>query len=248
MLRRDAALYHEAIGRDLRIIAYGHFGLPVLAFPTMNCRANDWEDHGMFDVLSPWIDRGLIKLYCIESIDSEAWMNFEAHPAWRAKRALAHEAFVLETVVPAIRRDCNSDSISIKTTGCSVGGLHAANFALKYPWIFNSALCMSGRYDLGTWFEGFYNEDVYDNDPIAYVAKMSGDHLDTVRRNVHLTLVVGQGAHEGGCVPQTHKLADLLEQKGIPHWRDIWGHDAAHHWDWWKKQMVYHLSHEFGRV
>ncbi len=246
MIRRDSAIHSPAIGREMRLVAYGHFGPPMLVFPTMNCRATDWEDHGMIHALAPWIEGGRIKLYCIESIEHEAWMNWGAPPQWRAKRALAFEDFVMRNVLPAIHEDCRSDSIGVMTSGMSTGGLHAANFVLKHPGTFTRAFCFSGRYDLGTWFEGFYNEDVYFNDPVAYVANMEGAHLAAVREHCHLTLVVGQGAHEGGCIPQTHRLADLLAAKGIPHWRDIWGRDSAHDWPWWRKQAAYHFSHVFG--
>jgi len=88
--------------------------------------------------------------------------------------------------------------------------------------------------------------DVYLNNPLAYVANLAGEPLDRVRRNTHLVLVCGQGAYEEGCIEEPQALADLFDQKGIPHQRDIWGHDVAHQWPWWKRQARYHLAQRFG--
>ena len=30
---------------------------------------------------------------------------------------------------------------------------------------------------------------------------------------------------------------------GIPAWFAEWGHDVAHDWEWWRKQMPYFLGH-----
>jgi esterase/lipase superfamily enzyme len=54
-------------------------------------------------------------------------------------------------------------------------------------------------------------------------------------------LCVGQGPWE---VPETtFALRDILQQKGIPAWVDIWGYDCAHDWDWWYKQVTYFVPH-----
>ena len=65
-------------------------------------------------------------------------------------------------------------------------------------------------------------------------------------RKTSLTLVCGQGAFEEGCIEETIALGKLLDQKGIPAQTDIWGHDSAHQWPWWRKQAVYHLNRKFG--
>jgi len=37
-------------------------------------------------------------------------------------------------------------------------------------------------------------------------------------------------------------LKHILEQKGIPHWVDIWGSDVNHDWPWWHKMLPYFLD------
>lgn len=200
----------------------------------------------MVAALAPLIDGGKLKLYCPESNVSQAWTNKEEHPAIRVKRHMTYEAFVLDELVPEIRRDCRSEEIPIATSGASLGAYYAANFALKNPEIFNYSLCLSGRYDATHFTEGYTNGDIYFNNPIAYTSNLEGAHLERVRSQTHLTLVCGQGKWEEGCIEETHALADILAAKGISHSRDIWGLDVSHDWAWWRRQAVLHLSGRFG--
>ena len=39
-------LYSHAIGANGSVVAYGHYGRPVLAFPAERGRAWDWQDNG----------------------------------------------------------------------------------------------------------------------------------------------------------------------------------------------------------
>ena len=39
-----------------------------------------------------------------------------------------------------------------------------------------------------------------------------------------------------------YKLKEAFEQKNIPAWFSEWGHDVAHDWEWWRKQMPYFLD------
>lgn len=246
MRRRHELIESEAMGRRIHVWCFGHWGAPVLVFPTAAGFAHEWDRQGMVEVLAPLIYGGGIKLYCPESNVSEAWTRREADPAWRIGRHLAYERFVLDTLVPFIRADCGHEGIRIATAGASLGALYAANFALKQPEIFHYALCLSGRYDARHFTGGFTNLDVYYNNPMAFVPNLGGEELERVRSRTHLTLVCGRGKWEEGCIEETQLMADILEAKGIPHTRDIWGPDVSHDWIWWKRQALMHLHRTFG--
>lgn len=246
MQRRYDKIYSPALGRDIEVLSYGHYGAPVLAFPSGGGRYFDFEGNGMIGALEGLINGGKIKVYCPDGIDNESWLNHGADPYWRGLAHRAYEDFIVNNLVPAIRFDCHNDQLRMATVGCSLGAYHAANFALKFPHIFHYGLCMSGRYDLETIIgTASDSPEVYFNNPIAYVANLHGEALNHTR-NTHIALVVGQGAWEGRCITETHRLADLLGAKGISHERDIWGYDVEHHWHWWRKQVVYHLGKTFG--
>jgi esterase/lipase superfamily enzyme len=221
---------------------YGHFGMPVLVFPSAAGMAHEWQAHGMLDALADHINAGKLKLYCTESNVSEAWTRKDSDPAWRIQRHQMFERYVSTELAPLIREDCKSPEIPIAVTGTSLGAYYAANFTLKFPTIFNYALCMSGRYNV-TWLtDGFDNPDIYFNNPMAFVPNLEGEQLEEVKSRVHLALVCGQGKWEDGNIEETHALADVLEAKGISHERDLWGKDVAHEWVWWQRQARFHFE------
>jgi esterase/lipase superfamily enzyme len=83
---------------------------------------------------------------------------------------------------------------------------------------------------------------VYLNDPLAFVPNLRGSALERVRRNAHLTVVVGTGAHEDGCIPETTEFGALLKRKRIPHHLAFWGKESSHTYPWWQKQARHYLS------
>ncbi|HMV68279.1 MAG TPA: alpha/beta hydrolase-fold protein [Myxococcota bacterium] len=234
------------LGRGVHLWTYGWFGWPVLVFPSAAGFAHEWQAQGMIDALTPLMRAGKIKLYCPESNVAEAWTRKESDPAWRIGRHNLYERFIVETLVPFIRDDCRTPDIPVAVTGCSLGGMYAALAALKYPELFNYALCMSGRYDVRNVNGGFDGPEVYFNNPLAFVPNLQGAALDRVRRSTFLALVCGQGAYEEGCIEETVWLGQQLAAKQIPHVTDIWGKESRHDWGWWKRQVVQHLVRRFG--
>ena len=242
MLRRYEKLYSPALGKDMEMLVFGHFGNPMIAFPSGGGKFHDFEDNGMVSTVAHLIEAGKLKLYCPDGIDHESWLNDGVDPHWQGFRHNAYQDYLTKDVVPFIRHDCQDDGISVALAGCSLGAYHAANFGLKFPHLFPYALCMSGRYDLEKITSPSGSEEVYFNNPMAYIANMYGNELEHVRYNAHIVLVCGQGAFEDKCLEETHRLANLLREKGISHELDIWGHDVEHHWYWWRKQFPHHVS------
>jgi esterase/lipase superfamily enzyme len=236
----------QIMGRHMHMWRFGHYGAPLLAFPSASGMAHEWQAHGMVDALSDLIDRGKLKLYCTESNVAEAWTNRDADPAWRVQRHMAFERYIVDELVPLIRNDCNSTEIPVAACGTSLGAYYSANFSLKYPEIFRFALCLSGRYDISWLTGGYVNQDIYFNNPISYLPGLDGDELARVRAHAHLVLVCGQGKWEDGNIEDTHRLADALTAKGISHERDLWGPDVSHEWEWWRRQAALHLGRAYG--
>jgi esterase/lipase superfamily enzyme len=226
------------------LIAYGHYGRPVLVFASEQGRAWDFESNGMVGAVAELIDAGRVKLYCIDSADGHSWSNAAEPIEERARRHDGFEGWVLDTVVPWIARDCGGTT-EIATLGCSMGAYHAANIALRHADAFPLALCLSGNYDPTAWRAwGDPGDATYFHNPMAYVANMHGEHLDWLRSRVSLLLVVGQGAWEvdpTGALPSTRAFAEALADKGIRHELDVWGYDIPHDWPSWRAQLGHHL-------
>jgi esterase/lipase superfamily enzyme len=246
MFQQLERMQSHAMGRTMHLWRFGHYGPPLLVFPSASGMAHEWLAQGMIDALTELIECGKIKLYCTESNVAEAWTDRHADPAWRIGRHAAFERYVVDELVPWIRADCRSRKLPVAVAGTSLGAYYAANFSLKQPEIFRFGLCLSGRYDISWLTGGFVNQEIYFNNPLSYLPGLEGAELERVRRHAHLVLVCGQGRWEDGNLEETHRLAELLAVKGIRHERDIWGADVTHEWPWWRRQAAHHLGRAFG--
>lgn len=244
MSARHLLLDSPALGRRVHVWAFGHVGLPLVVFPSNAGIAHEWQKSGMIDALSPLLAAGRVKIYCPESNVSRSFSG-DGSLEERMLHHRAYERFVLETLVPFIREDCRLPDVRMVATGCSMGALYSALFTLKHPEVFRQALCLSGRYQGARFGRGQYNDDLYFNDPLAFVPNLNGQELHRVRSNAHLILVVGTGAHEDGCIPETLAMARALRSKGIPHHLGVWGRDSRHDYDWWQRQARHYLQQIF---
>jgi esterase/lipase superfamily enzyme len=235
-VRREVALE----GGEL--LAYGHYGRPLLAFPSEQGPAWQYEERGMIESLEPLLDAGRVKVYCVQSYDSWTWHDTSVPLEERAHRHGHYEDWILNRVVPWIAEDTAGGGELI-VTGCSFGAYHAANFCLKRADLFPLAICQSGVYDVSVVGWGHEGDSVYFNNPANYVANLHGDHLDWLRSRANLLLVCGQGQWEDttGALESTNRFAQLLGSKGIRCELDLWGDDVAHDWPSWRAQLAYHL-------
>lgn len=226
------------------VLAYGHFGRPVLVFPSEQGRAWDFENNGMLDAVAGLVDAGRVKLYCLDSADAYSWSDTSVPTEERARRHTGYEDWVLDTVVPWVAHDCGGP-VEPVTCGCSLGAYHAANLALRHAELFPLALCFSGNYDPTTWRGwGELGDATYFQNPMAYVPNLHGEHLAWLRSRVSLLLVVGEGAWEvepTRSLPSTRAFAAELAGKGIRHELDVWGADTPHDWPSWQRQLAHHL-------
>jgi esterase/lipase superfamily enzyme len=241
--REVTELWSDAIGAAGTVIRYGHWGRPVMAFPSEQGRAWDFENNGMIGAVADLIDAGRLKVYCVDSYDEQSWSNAAVAIEERARGHERYESWIIDQVAPWIVEDCGG-AAEVVTTGCSMGAYHAANFALKRADLFPLAMCFSGNYDpaaLDGW--GERGTAAYFNNPLDYVGHLHGDHLDWLRGRVSLLLVCGQGPWEDttGSLESTKRLAALLAAKGIRHELDLWGHDVPHDWPSWRAQLAHHM-------
>ena len=238
---RHVSLWSPAIGAEGNVLVYGHWGRPVLAFPSQQGPAWQYEERGMVDAIGDLIEAGRVKLYAVDSYDSDSWYRDDLPLEERARQHARYEDWILNQVVPYVQMD--SDGAELLATGVSFGAYHAANFVLKHAHVFPLAICQSGVYDVSVVAGGERGDAVYFNNPADFVAHLGGDHLDWLRDRVSLLLVCGQGQWEDttGALESTRSFAALLGEKGIRHELDVWGHDVPHDWPSWRAQFAHHL-------
>ena len=236
-------LFSPAIGTAGSVVRYGHFGRPVLVFPSEQGRAGDFAANGMVGAVADLIDAGRVKLFCVDSYDAASWAARDLSLEERARRHGAFESWIVDQVVPFINED-QGGGADIAVTGCSMGAFHALNFACKRADLFPLAMCFSGNYDPAAWHGwGDRGDATYFNSPADYLGHLHGDHLDWLRSRLSVLLVCGQGQWEDttGALNSTRQVAGLLADKGIRHELDLWGYDVPHDWPSWRAQWAHHL-------
>ena len=235
-LRREYIKWHSpSLGREMELLAYGHAGFPVIVFPTSGGRFFEYEDRGMVGALAPKVDRGELQVICVDSIDQESWYNKWIHPADRLHQQNAFDAYLALEVAPFVRGRTSWGQVG--TTGCSFGGYHAINFAMRHPDVVTYAVSMSGAFDMPKRFlDGYYDNNAYFHSPLDYVPNLNdAGVLDQLRHNYYV-LVVGNG---DALFDQNVKLAHALGTKQVPHVLDVW-EGFGHDWPWWQS-----MAHKF---
>lgn len=239
MKREFRTIPSDSWGRPMEMLVYGTKGKPMMVFPSQEGRFFDYENFGMIETLAPFIEQEKIQVYCVDSLDHESWFS-QAEPADRARRANDYDHAIKNDVVPHILAD-GHEKAGIMAHGCSFGAFHTANFYLKHPDVFDSAIALSGCYDIGFTLDGFSNEDVYFNNPVMYSGKLNNPK--TVKQLQENLLIVcsGQGAWEEW-IGEAKTLSQNLHENKIPVLLDLWGFDVDHDWPWWKKMAIYFLG------
>jgi esterase/lipase superfamily enzyme len=243
-------MHHHAVhltspstGAAGTVAVYGHWGRPLLVFPTEGGHAREFADRGGVAAVQDLIDGGRAKLYCVDSFDAGSWSAADLPLEERARRHAVYESWIVDTVVPHLRADAGGTG-EIVTAGCSLGAYHALNFAFKRADLFPLALCFSGNYNPASWRSwGERGDAVYFNNPIDYVPNLHGSHLEWLRSRLSLLLVCGQGRWEDttGALGSTREMAQILAAKHIRHELDLWGFDVPHDWPSWQAQLAHHL-------
>ena len=239
--------YHKwwssSLSQDMEIKVYGYYGKPVVVFPALGGRFYDYEGFGMIQAIEGFIEAGQIKLFAVDSIDSQSWSNWNAHPADRARRHQDYDQYIVQEVAPFIRQHCANSEQKFMTTGCSMGAYHALNFLLRHPDVFDATIALSGVYNLKTFIGDYVDDNVYFNSPLAYLPGLNDPWYVDQYQQSDIIVCCGQGAWEDAMLADTLELKHILEGKGLPAWIDIWGQDVNHDWPWWHKMMPFFLEH-----
>lgn len=237
--------YSERMHREMELKVYGHYGKPLLIFPTQGGTFHEAEDYQMIHALSRYINEGRIKVYTVDSIDKDSWANDQAAVHDRGNRHEQYNGYIMHEVVPFIKNHCNNNDIRIAVTGCSMGAYHAANFFFRHPFVFDTTIAISGIYDLKLFIGEWTDDVVYYNSPLMYLRNLTDHHiLEQLRKNT-IVIAVGQGAWEEEMIADTNEIKSILEEKNIPAWIDFWGHDVDHDWPWWRIMLPYFIEKLF---
>lgn len=227
----------------MEVAVYGYYGFALLMLPTAAADYLEYERFLLIDAIKPLIDAGKIKVFSVNSINSESWLNNRMLPQHKAIRHDQFNNYIYNEVVPFIKSQTSADT-SIITTGASLGALHSANLFFKRPDLINGTIAMSGVYDLSSYTKGYFDDTCYFNSPVHYLPGLNDDSYLSKMRDAHKIIIAsGSGNYESP--DDSKKFSDILSSKGISHELDIWGPDMTHDWPTWRSMLPYFLETRF---
>jgi esterase/lipase superfamily enzyme len=221
----------------MELLVFGHGGTPLLVFPSSLGRFFEWEDFGMVGAIADKLESGDNRLVCVDSVDSESFYNRGVDPYVRMSRHLQYQRYITDEVVPFITGPLGATFIIVG--GASFGAYHAANLFFKHPWTFGKLISLSGAFDIRSFMDGFYDDNVYFNNPVDYLSNLDdAGTLQALRRN---HVILGLGEHDP-CREANEYLSSVLNSKSIGHTFDRIPGAFGHDWPWWRDQLRRHIT------
>lgn len=223
--------YHKwfslPLQRDFEMLTFGYSGLPLIVFPTSGGKYYEAKDRGLINSVLDLIKSGSLMVFCPDSVNSESWYNYSAHPSERVKRHIDYENAILEEVIEYALHKTRFDKVIV--CGCSFGGYHASNLAFRHPDKISGLFTMGGAYDIKRFIYGYYDDNCYFNNPPDYMPNLNDNwYLSRIRE---MKIILGTGDTDF-CLPENLRLSEILKSKNINHMLDVrpfTGHD----WQWW---------------
>ena len=217
------------------VARWGHWGQPVLLFPTAGGDAGEIERMGLIAALAPLIDAGRIKVYSCDSVAGVALAGKEGSPEHRCWLLKQFGEYVAHELVPAIGVDCGGGDVEIVAAGASIGAFNAVGVLCRYPHLFRAAIGMSGTYELRSLLGHEGNEDYHLAAAARFLPHLEeGEHLARLATRFVL-LAHGQGRWEDP--DESWRLADALGARGVPNRVDQWGPEHDHDWATWREML-----------
>ncbi len=243
MERHITSWFSPSLHKEMPVAVYGNYGFALLLIPTAAADFLEYERFQLLESIRPFIEAGKVKVFSIDSINTDSWMHPHADGRHKIIRHMQWNNYVYHEVIPFIKNNTSWDTPVI-TCGASFGALHSMNLFLKRPDLVQGVIAMSGVYELTEYSKGYFDDDVYFNSPMHYMPNLT-EHsiLEEIRQSSHIHLLSGSGDYEDP--DNARRFARILYDKGIWYELDIWGPEWKHEWPTWRHMLPHYLGTRF---
>lgn len=216
--------YSNILDASVEVEITGHYGYPILMFPTSKGSYLQNRDFGLNESVNWLVEQGKIKLYNIQTNDEASLYNKNILPQEKIRRYELFIQFLRQEYLPYIQNLHQTHRVAVG--GASFGGYHASNFAFRFPDLVSHLFCLSGAFTIRNFMADYTDDLVYYNSPREF---MKNDEAWKFR-HMHIVLSTSD---EDICLEPTREMAGILREKGINHWYDEqkW---TKHDWPLWR--------------
>ena len=172
--------FSDRLQQHITMARWGHFGTPVLVFPTAGGDAEEIERNHLVGACGELVESGRVKLYSCDSVAGRALAAGIGLPGLPDVAAQP-----VPPGGPSTRSSRPSTPTSaaqrprIVTAGASIGAFNAVAVLCRYPDVFEAAIAMSGTYRLERFLEGQFSDDLYFASPLDFLPGLEGPQLET---------------------------------------------------------------------
>ena len=118
MDRRTTSWFSPNLQMEMPLVAYGHAGQTLLMLPTAAADYLEYERFYLVDAIKPFIERGLVRAYSINSVNRYSLLNEQMPPKLKAELLTRYDRYITDEVLPLIRNENGEDARPI-TAGTS---------------------------------------------------------------------------------------------------------------------------------
>ena len=173
--------YSNTLNRNIMVEVSGHWGHPVLMFPSSGGQYTQNTDFGLVGSVMHFVEEGRIKLYNVETIDMLSFYDDNMNSETKLHNYELYMQFLRHELIPYIQRECNTHRIAV--SGVSFGGFHAANTAFRFPGVISHLIAMSAAFNIRKMTPLSDDMRIYFNCPDEYMQNEEGwkyDHMQIV--------------------------------------------------------------------
>ena len=216
--------YSNTLNRNINVEVTGHWGHPILMFPSSGGQYTQNTDLGLVGSVMHLVEEGRIKLYNVETIDMLSFYDDHMNSETKIHNYELYMQFLKNEMIPYIQRECNTHRLAV--AGVSFGGFHAANTAFRFPDVISHLIAMSAAFNIRSMTPLCDDMRIYYNSPDEYMQHEEGWKYH------HMQIVLGTSDWDI-CLQKNQYMSGILNAKGISHWYDEkkW---IKHDWPLWK--------------
>lgn len=225
-----------SLGKTMKLNIFGTGGTPVLIFPSEEGDRNEWNEAGIMEAVNEQIKEEYNQFFCVDSVALESLLKREADPAVRLRRQGQYEQYIIDEVIPFIRKKNRNPFLIF--SGAFLGAYYAMLFGLKHPRKTDKVIAISGTYNIKPYLDGFYNDNVYFNNPVDFLPNLADDEALKSISSIDFRLLSYNNDPQR---QSSERMSDTFWLKNVEHNFYVWDEVISDPWELVDSMFKEHL-------